>query len=584
MKAVSLIGVLLLAKLLTVAGRDLPLSIWTLSALVWQDVAVGAAFAGVVAGGGWRLPVRTVYWTLVLWIAVNVPVARTLSSALTVPMLRATGGALTDSIALYATPLNVGLLALVIGSAVVLPRLTPSTRLLERVGVAVALVALPGPWAASSLDMRGTQRNAMTALLATAIPRVSANGVAPGLSPDWRVSPFRTDATEDLRGLEGRARGRNVVMITLESTGARYLRSYGAGEDPMPTLTALAQTAVQFDAAYAVYPESIKGLFSVLCSRHPAMDVTAAAHARAPCTPLPVVLASHGYQTALFHSGRFGYLGMQDILARQRFHTADDAGAIGGEIESSFGVDEPSTVAHLLSWIDRRDRRRPFFVSYMPIAGHHPYDTPVRGPFAGQGELSAYQNALRYGDESLAALLDGLRARGLDGDTLIVVFGDHGEAFGQHDGNFGHTFFAFDENVRVPLLFALPGVTTVPQRSSRVASLVDIAPTILALLGIPEPSSFEGSSVLRGGDELAFFFTDYALLWAGLRDGCWKYLLEVEADRSRLFNVCRDAEERTSMASSESARVTAYRARVLAWIAVTRSSYLETRERSAVVH
>ena len=191
---------------------------------------------------------------------------------------------------------------------------------------------------------------------------------------------------------------------------------------------------------------------------------------------------------------------------------------------------------------------------------------------------------MRYGDESLAALLDGLRARGLDGDTLIVVFGDHGEAFGQHDGNFGHTFFAFDENVRVPLLFALPGVTTVPQRSSRVASLVDIAPTILALLAIPEPSSFEGSSVLRGGDELAFFFTDYALLWAGLRDGCWKYLLEVEADRSRLFNVCRDAEERTSMASSESARVTAYRARVLTWIAVTRSSYLKTRERSAVVH
>src|SRR5688572_27167498 len=128
MKAVSLIGVLLLAKLLTVVGRDLPTSIWTPSALAWQDVAVGAVFAGVVAGFGWRLPVLTVYWTLVLWIAVNVPVARTLSSTLTVPMLRATGGPLTDSIALYATPLNIALTALVIASAVVLPRLTLSTR------------------------------------------------------------------------------------------------------------------------------------------------------------------------------------------------------------------------------------------------------------------------------------------------------------------------------------------------------------------------------------------------------------------------------------------------------------------------
>jgi hypothetical protein len=574
MKAVSLIGVLLLAKLLTVVGRDLPISIWTPSALVWQDVAVGAVFAGVVAGFGWRLPVRTVYWTLVLWIAVNVPVARTLSSALTVPMLRAAGGPLTDSIALYVTPLNMALMGLVIGSAVWLPRLTLSTRTLNRVGLAVAVVALPGPWAASSLDMRGTQRNAMTALLATGIPRVSANGVGVGPSHDWRVSPFGTRATEDLRWLEGRASGRNVVMITLESTGARYLRSYGAGDDPMPTLTALAQTAVQFDAAYAVYPESIKGLFSVLCSRPPAMDVTAAAHAQAACTPVPAVLGRHGYQTALFHSGRFGYLGMQDILARQGFHTADDAGAIGGEVESSFGVDEPSTVAHLLSWIDRRDRRRPFLISYMPIAGHHPYDTPGRGPFAGEGELSAYKNALRYGDESISTLLAGLRTRGLERDTLFVVFGDHGEAFGQHDGNFGHTFFAFDENVRVPLLFVLPGVTTSPLRTARVASLVDIAPTMLALLGIAPPSSFEGSGLLRGADEMAFFFTDYALGWAGLRDGCWKYLLEVEADRSQLFDVCHDAEERTSVASRESARVTAYRARVLTWIAATRSSYL----------
>jgi hypothetical protein len=143
MKAVSLIGVLLLAKLLTVAGRDLPLSIWTPAALVWQDVAVGAVFAGVAAGAGWCLPVRTVYWTLVLWIAVNVPVARTLSSALTVPMLRATGGALSDSIALYATPLNIALMALVIGSAAVLPRLTPSTRTLTSLVLPLPLWRCP---------------------------------------------------------------------------------------------------------------------------------------------------------------------------------------------------------------------------------------------------------------------------------------------------------------------------------------------------------------------------------------------------------------------------------------------------------
>ena len=96
----------------------------------------------------------------------------------------------------------------------------------------------------------------------------------------------------------------------------------------------------------------------------------------------------------------------------------------------------------------------PFFVTYLPIAGHHPYATTTRGPFTDPGELGAYKNALLEADRSVAALLDGLRERGLDRRTLVVVFGDHGEAFGQHPGNFGHTQFIYEENVRVPLIVA----------------------------------------------------------------------------------------------------------------------------------
>jgi arylsulfatase A-like enzyme len=339
-------------------------------------------------------------------------------------------------------------------------------------------------------------------------------------------------------------------------------------------MTALAQRAVQFDAAYAVYPESIKGLFAVLCSRDPALDVSVDEHARASCSPLAGVLRQAGYQTALFHSGRFAYLGMQAILDHQGFDTLEDAGAIGGQRESSFGVDEPSTVARALSWIDARDRTRPFFLAYLPIAGHHPYETPAAGPFAGHGELSAYQNALRYADGASAALMDGIRTRGLEQNTLFVVFGDHGEAFGQHDGNFGHTFFAFDENVHVPLLIAMPGVMSHAIRTRRVASVVDIAPTILALTGAPVPAGYEGASLLDGEERLALFFTDYSLAWAGLRDGCWKYLLEIEARRSRLFDVCVDPGEVRDVAAGHADRVGAYRQRTLVWIASTRRKFV----------
>jgi lipoteichoic acid synthase len=562
--------VLLLAKILWVTGRPLPMSIWIPSALLWQDIAVGLILGLLLRAFGWRLWTTVAYAAFLLWTAINIPVARTLSSPLTVPMLRATGGALADSIALYVTPANVAIMLLVVGVGALLPRLPLSKRATAVIFVVLLAVAAPGPFAQTRIDTRGAERNAFTALALSVLPRVSA--ASESSVGGLRTPPFDVRPDTTLSWLPGTATGRNVVLVFLESTAAQYLRSYGAGDDPMPTMTRLAQQAVQFDAAYAVYPESIKGLFAVLCSRNPALDVSVEHHARSTCAPLARTLEHAAYQTALFHSGRFAYLGMQPIVAAQGFDTAEDAGAIDGQIESSFGVDEPSTVARALSWIDARDRARPFFLAYLPIAGHHPYEAPT-GPFSGEGELSAYKNALRYADASVGALIDGLRSRGLDRQTLFVIFGDHGEAFGQHDGNFGHTFFTYEENVHVPLLIAIPGVTTHAVRSRRVASVVDIAPTIVALTGLPIPSSYEGHSLLDDNDRLAFFFTDYALAWAGLRDGCWKYLLEVESKRSRLFDVCADPGESRDLASSHADRIDVYRRRTIDWIASTRREY-----------
>jgi arylsulfatase A-like enzyme len=581
----SLAAVLALAKVLWVAGRHLPVSVWLPSVLLWQDIVIGLMFAAVVWRFGWRPAVWVTYAALVIWIAINIPVARTLSSPLTVPMLRATGGPLADSIALYVTPLNVVMIALVLAVGAVLPLATLSRRTTLTIAGVLIAMAVPGPFATSVVDVRGSERNAFTSVLLTAVPRISARP-SDG-STDWRRPPVLTPAPkgpglrdgaarqDDLQWLAGTARGRNLVLIFLESTAAQYLRSYGAGDDPMPTMTTLASEGIQFDSAYATYPESIKGLFGVLCSRHPGLDVSVEEHAHAACAPLPRALGDAGYQTALFHSGRFAYLGMRPIVERLRFDTLADAATISGQTESSFGVDEPSTIERALAWVDARDRRRPFFLAYLPIAGHHPYEAPTRGPFAGQGELSAYKNALRYADASVASLLDGLRTRGLERETLFVIFGDHGEAFGQHEGNYGHTFFTYEENVHVPMLVSIPGITTRPMRVQRPASVVDLSPTILALTGVTIPSSYEGTSLLDGDDRLAFFFTDYALAWAGLRDGCWKYVLEIEAKRSQLFDVCADRAESRNLASSHSDRVDAYRRRTMDWIAATRQKYVE---------
>jgi lipoteichoic acid synthase len=209
-------------------------------------------------------------------------------------------------------------------------------------------------------------------------------------------------------------------------------------------------------------------------------------------------------------------------------------------------------------------------VTYLRVAGHHSYATPERGPFTARrenGDLYRYLDALHYGDRGLGELLSGLRARHLDRKTLFVVFGDHGEAFGQHEGNFGHTFFIYDENVRVPYIIAAPGLIEEKIRISSAASLIDTAPTILDLLGLSIPTRFQGTSLLDPKPRMSLFFTDYSLGWLGLYDVCRKYLFEINSGRSKLYDVCKDPDETNDLSDWEHERTSTYRSRLEQWIA-----------------
>jgi arylsulfatase A-like enzyme len=280
----------------------------------------------------------------------------------------------------------------------------------------------------------------------------------------------------------------------------------------------------------------------------------------------------------LFHSGRFGYLGMESIINGRGFHTLQDAGDIGGNHQSSFGVDEPAAVARILSWIDGIPRNQRFFVTYLPIAGHHPYERPDPGPLPTHDEIGRYRNALHYGDQSLGTLIGGIGARGLENDTLWIVLGDHGEALGQHEGNYGHTFFLYEENVRVPFLIAAPGAITRAQRSRTVVSLVDTAPTLLDMLGLPIPREHQGRSALEGQSRMALFFTDYSLGLVGLRDGRWKFIHALESRRSKLFDLVHDPQETNDLRHTHSTRAATYERILRSWSAAQKS-YL--RERGA---
>lgn len=258
------------------------------------------------------------------------------------------------------------------------------------------------------------------------------------------------------------------------------------------------------------------------------------------------------------------------MIRNRGFDVLEDAGDIGGDHKSSFGIDEPSTVRRLLGWEDGLPRGSRFFATYIPVAGHHPYETPEPGPFPDRDDIDRYRNAQHYSDAALGELIRGLRSRGLDRETLIVVIGDHGQAFGQHPGNFGHTLFVHEENVRIPFVIAAPGAIVGPVRVGGLTSQVDMAPTVLDLLGVPAPADYQGLSRLGGRRPAAFFFTDSSLAFVGLREENWKYIHEIESGRHKLFDLTTDPGETVNLAGEHSDRVGRYKTRLLDWCSTQR--------------
>jgi len=251
MKALSLFAVFVLAKILVLVGRDITLTWWAPLAYVWQDALV-ASLLGVVEFCSRRRPwiIWLLYGGTVLYVAINVPLMRILSSPLTWQMSRATGTALSDSIRHYLTLENIALIIAVLLAGALLPFCLRNTSPRAESAIAMAAIVLIvfGPAASARVDSNGLHRNAVAALVHSLFPRIAAVDA----HQNWRAGLFERSQGEDLSAYRGAATNRNVVLILLESTGAGYLRPYGATNDPMPNLTKLAEASLLFENAYAV--------------------------------------------------------------------------------------------------------------------------------------------------------------------------------------------------------------------------------------------------------------------------------------------------------------------------------------------
>ena len=359
----------------------------------------------------------------------------------------------------------------------------------------------------------------------------------------------------------GAAAGFNILLVTLDTTRADRIGSYGYGPAATPVLDRLAAAGVRFAEAVTVAPETLPAhatLFTGLLPPGHGVRINTEGRLGSRHQTVAEVARARGYRTAAFVSAfvldaRFGL--------DQGFDHYDDRVDVTRGTAFASGTNERragETTDAALAWLRSGDRARPFLLWVHYFDAHAPYDPPA--PFASRFAGSLYDGEIAYVDAQLGRLLQGLDTAGVRDKTLVIVVGDHGESLGDHYER-THSIFLYRSTVRVPLvvsnrrLFPTPAVV-----DGTVVSLADIAPTLLDLLGVEDPPAGDGVSLLatKADPRRAVYveslvpYLDFG--WAplfGLRSLRESYVL---APRAECYDLRSDLDERRNLLDGKAGR------------------------------
>jgi arylsulfatase A-like enzyme len=319
-------------------------------------------------------------------------------------------------------------------------------------------------------------------------------------------------------------KGPNVLLVVVDTLRADRLGAYGNDRGLTPFLDQLAKKGVVFRNAYAASSWTVPSVASIFTSRFPSQHRVTTFDSKLPAREVTLAekLQDAGYDTGGFSANirldrTLGYgQGFRRWVPDGGWTHVKEIKVRGDRLRSD-----------ALAWLRPRAEKTPSspprFLYLQYLEPHGPYDPPepYRSRF-GHGAPgvdvakanhlaltiafkdlradevdvleSLYDGEVASVDAQLRALFAALEERGFLDDAVVVVTADHGEEFKEH-GFMTHGHDLYNETVRVPLIVLAPGVEGGRVIEDNV-SLVDVAPTILDLVGLPKQPTFEGRSLV----------------------------------------------------------------------------------------
>jgi len=350
----------------------------------------------------------------------------------------------------------------------------------------------------------------------------------------------------------------NVLICLVDTLRQDRLSCYGYHRNTSPNLDALSKDSIRFTRLLPPSSWTRPSVASLLTGTHPythrGQDRTDVLNESAPS--LASELKNAGYAT-------FGIVTNPNCFPMWGFGKGFERYACYLTNPKHGGVDE--LVADETIAIIREADGRPWFIYAHMMGPHQPYNPPPpydlqfrerKYDTTKKSELARmthdlYDGEVAHSDAQIGRVLDELRRLDQLDNTLVIVVSDHGEEFWEH-GVLGHGFNLFDASMRVPFLVRLPKGEFGNTVRSDLIEMVDVAPTVLEIVDVESPASFQGASfakIYRG--EKTPSKSGHASLHLGVNDlraawsGPFKYIRNQADDSHQWFNLDEDPTEQS---------------------------------------
>lgn len=358
------------------------------------------------------------------------------------------------------------------------------------------------------------------------------------------------------------AKGRNLILITIDTMRADYWSCNGSTKVKTPNLDHLAKQGVNFERVRTPVPLTLPSHASILTSLYPrdhGIRDNAVYKLNEKHLTLAEVLRKHGYKTAAFVGSfvldpRFGLNQGFD------FYDAKTSGGVEMLERPDAERNAQQVYDAFAGWLERDQNSKPIFVWLHFYDPHAPYEPPAS--FQKQYRSDLYAGEVAFTDSIIGKVVALLQTRKIMDQSMIAVVGDHGEGLGQHQET-THSVLVYNSTLHVPMLIFAPGLIPAGTKVSELSRTIDLAPTLLDYLAIPDRigegkslrSAIEKKGNTSPGEAMSeSLYPRLNLGWSelyGIESGNYHYIL---APNPELYDLAKDPAEKQNIIGS-SARV-----------------------------